>query len=454
MKFTLKTPDKDGNNTIIIKKPIATPFQILEDKIRIKLVYVPKQSYYWLIEDIIHKRKTSTHINITLDPETLDESENVKDSSIYQLLRMYIINSLNELDIENFKYNNELNPKESITEDIFYKHIGNIAEILHGYNENNIDDLKHEVGEFKDIYETGIEFIKNQERGEILQELKNNYSKRKNIGKSNLDLSFILTDYLKIEKQNNSHLLYRLYPDSKGYTAIELDSIHKEINELIGKNLVNTKDLETSLSHIPAKLKPEYDKIKFKNGVYDLKIFKFIEPDKPIFTMVDIDYNYNKKPYPTISEFLNSSLWQGNEKKTKQYVLGVKEIIGYLFLSGNQDEIMIFIVGVPGSGKSTTINLITSIFGKNKVSDMKPQDTERNIHVTAGLLGKLLNIMRDTDSKPVENIGLLKQMRGYDDLDVYPKGRDTIQIPKEEVPKNLLTSNKMPIFKNIDEAFQ
>jgi phage/plasmid-associated DNA primase len=201
-------------------------------------------------------------------------------------------------------------------------------------------------------------------------------------------------------------------------------------------------------------LKPEYDKIKFNNGILNFKNFKIIEIETPIFTLIDINYDYSKNEYLTISNYLNTSLKQVNNEKTAKYILGVKEIIGYLFCSGNPEEITIFIVGVPGAGKTTFTNLITDMFGNDKVSDMKPNDTERNIHVTSGLLGKHLNIMRDLDSKPVENIGLLKQMRGYESLDVNPKGKNIITIPKEEVPKNLISCNQMPIFKNIDDAFQ
>ena len=449
MKMTLKHDDK----VIDIKEPLMSPFQNLKDKITIALVYIPNDSYYWLIQNHMNNTKDYKVVYLKNDPEVLEDSEDVKNSSLYQVLRISIINQLNSLDIKDLKYELDLNPDESITEDIFYNHIGYIAEIIYNEKKNHINDLNNEVGIYKEILTDGIEFIRNEEIKDTIKDLRLNYKLRKNIGKSNLELSFIITDYLKIGKQYITSLLYQLDEKSNGYIAITNDSLHEQVNKLIGKNLVNENDLKTALSHPVANLKPVYNMIKFKNGILDFNNFKLMKSEDPIFTLVNIDYNYTKNDYPNITDFLNSSLWQGTQKDTKKYVLGVKELIGYLFCSGNQDEIMIFMVGIGGSGKSTITNLITTIFGNEKISDMKLQDPDKNIHATAVLLGKLLNIARDSDIKPVENTGILKQIRGYDPLDVNPKNKDTITIPKEEVAKFLLVSNLMPIFVNIDEAF-
>ena len=449
MKMTLK----HDNKVINIKEPLVTPFQNLEDKVSICLVYVPRNGYYWLIQDHVHNTRDYKAITLKDDPEILEDSENVRNSSLYQVLRMSIINSLNKLDIEKLKYELDLKPDESITEDIFYKHIGYIAEILYDLKDNHISDLKMEVGKFKEILNDGIEFIQNQDRKDKIKDLQVNYSKRKNIGKSNLELSFIITNYLKIGKHHINEFSYQLDEKSNGYNYIDENSLHTKIENIIGENLVNKNDLITALSHITAKLKPVYNMVKFNNCILDFNKFEKITTSNPIFTLVNIDLDYTKNDYPNIADFLNTSLWQGTQTDTDNYVLGVKEIVGYLLCSGNQDEIMIFIVGVRGSGKSTLTNLITDIFGINNISDMKLQDPDKNIHATATLLAKLLNIARDSDTKPVSNVGIYKQIRGFDPMDVNPKGKDTVTIPKEEVPKFLLVSNNMPIFLNIDDAF-
>jgi len=454
MELVLKHKNIHDNYVADIKEPLVSPWETLKNKISICLVYLPKKCYYWLIHDHINNKKDYKTVIMTSEPAVLEDSIDIKYSYMYQILRWNIVNKLNELDIEGLKYDLDLNPDETFEKEIAYKHIQYVNDVLYGYKNNCVGDLEDEMGDFKDIITDGRDFIKKKEEEEIIRDLQTNYTKRKKISKSNLDLSFLLTNHLKIGKQHITHLLYQLDEISNGYTSINFDLVHEQVNNLIGENLINTRDLETALSHSPAKLKPIYNMVKFNNCIMNYNTFELNETNESIFTVVETKYNYFNNEYPTITDFLTTSLAQETPEKTKKYILGVKELIGYLFCSGNQDQIMLFMVGVPGSGKSTLTNLISNIFGNEKVSDMKLQDPDKNTHATASLLGKHLNIARDSDTKPVENIGLLKQIRGYEDLQVNPKGRDIITIPKEEVPKFILVSNQMPIFKGIDEAFQ
>ena len=100
--------------------------------------------------------------------------------------------------------------------------------------------------------------------------------------------------------------------NSKNNKKVLLIILHEQINILIGKNLVNKKDLDTVLSHIVANLKPVYNIIKFKNCILDFNKFEVVENNDHIFTLVNIDLNYEKKPDPNITEFLH----QYNEIKS------------------------------------------------------------------------------------------------------------------------------------------
>ena len=55
------------------------------------------------------------------------------------------------------------------------------------------------------------------------------------------------------------------------------------------------------------------------------------------------------------------------------------------------------IMGSSGAGKSTLLNILTGIFGKDKISGISLQNLENDIHASSGFIGKHLNIIRDSD---------------------------------------------------------
>ncbi|MDR2831042.1 MAG: hypothetical protein LBB45_08450 [Methanobrevibacter sp.] len=222
MEIELQSEDKHGKKIISVTDPIVTPWQTLKDKIRLCLVYVPRNCYYWLIDNFKHDNKDYKSITLDTEPEKLENSDDVINSSLYKILRMSIVNHLNNLDIEDLRYRAELDPDEDLTEDIFYKHVGYINEVLYSYEKNCINELESEVSEFKDIIKDGREFIGNEDKKDLIKNLQSNYSKRANIGKSNLDLSFILTDYLKIGKHYITELIYKLDENSMVIVVLAL----------------------------------------------------------------------------------------------------------------------------------------------------------------------------------------------------------------------------------------
>ncbi|WP_225370454.1 DUF5906 domain-containing protein [Methanobrevibacter arboriphilus] len=149
---------------------------------------------------------------------------------------------------------------------------------------------------------------------------------------------------------------------------------------------------------------------------------------------------------------MKSSLNRRSSKLTNDYIKGLKEIIGYLFTSGNEEEILIFIVGIGGSGKSLLVNILSLIFGSHKIADLKIRDMNTS-HGTSSLVGKQINIVRDSDDTLVENMAILKQLSGNDDLQVNPKNRPHTIIPNKEVSKIIVMANEIPAFKKLDDAF-
>ena len=255
---------------------------------------------------------------------------------------------------------------------------------------------------------------------------------------------------------NNPYILDK---KSNGFNSIEIDDIVMQLDDDIfnHEDAIHTDDVAEALGFIADRRTPVYNIVKFPNCLYDISNFEVLKPTaEPIFTLTEVKYNYNPEAKgEKIQEFLKSSLHKEDEDKTdEEEVTAFLEMIGYLLTSGNKLNAFFIIAGIGGSGKGVATNLITHIFGTDKVGGLLLQElTPDNRFATAHLENKQVNIVRDSPEKPIDDTGLLKQITGYDDIPVEPKGKNKYMIPKEEVPDMILVCNNMPEFKNgIEEA--
>ena len=236
--------------------------------------------------------------------------------------------------------------------------------------------------------------------------------------------------------------------EATGYTFISLDDLIILLSEDLGANVVSNKDLIEAISSISSRLVPVHNIIKFPNLVYDISNFKVIDPKEPIFSLVECKYKYNPEAESTIlKEFLYSSLARETEEETEKTVNGLLQIIGYLFTSGNTYNILPILAGVSGGGKSVLTNILTQIFGKDKIADLGLQQMNKDPHGLASLSNKHLNFIRDSEGGLIEDNGNLKKLIGNEDIGVNPKYKPPYIIPKEEVPKTVLIANNIPKFR-------
>ena len=243
-------------------------------------------------------------------------------------------------------------------------------------------------------------------------------------------------------------------------SSTEIDDILMKLNENIFKNkdMIHTTDVKEALGFIADRRTPVYNIVKFPNCLYDMENFEVIKStDEPIFTLTEVKFNYNPEAKgEIIVNFLKTSLGRpdDSDEEIKEKINGFLEMIGYLLTSGNKLNSFFIIAGIGGSGKGVATDLIIAIFGPENVGGLQLQElTPDNRFATAHLESKQVNIVRDSPDKPIGDTGLLKQITGYDDVAIEPKGKDKYMIPKEEVPDMILVCNNIPKFKNgIEEA--
>lgn len=262
-----------------------------------------------------------------------------------------------------------------------------------------------------------------------------------------------LTKKYKIILRKNVGGMYQLDPIANGYSYKTHDDIITLLKEDFGDDLISDEDLKIATTFIGDRLEPQYNIVKFPNCIYDMETMEIIEPNEPIFTLIESQYNYNPNAKSTIlKDFLYSSLARDTEEETEKVVKGVKQIVGYFFTSGNPLNVIPILTGVAGGGKSVFTNILTSIFGSNKIADVSFQEMENNPHGTSALANKHLNFIRDSDDRIIETNSFFNKIMGYDDISCNPKFKDPYMLPKDEVPKTMLICNNIPKFRDYKQA--
>lgn len=291
--------------------------------------------------------------------------------------------------------------------------------------------------------------ITRNKKDDVIGELYNAFKIRKGVAKAQRDLGNYLNTECGIILRKNTHELYKLDFNSNGYNSTTVDEIIAELTGIFGENnLFNTNDVETAVDFISERLTPEYNIVKFSNGLYSMKEHKLIKPENPVFTLIESPFNYNPDAKPTyIKDFLYSSLAKATPEATEKYVKGVLEYVGYLFTSGNSRNILGWIIGIGGGGKSTFGNVIQAIFG-DKCADLDFSEIEKDSHSTSILVGNHLNIVREAETGTVENNKHYKILSGDEPIKVNPKNQHPYMLPPQEVPKSTMIANNIPKFKN------
>lgn len=313
----------------------------------------------------------------------------------------------------------------------------------------------------KQYFKNSDKFISSKKELTLEQELIKLFSSYNvNVRKSRQRLGHYFKEKgMILRKSTNTP--YLLDKNTNGYDSVDIDNLVIKLdNELFNnQDLVHSNDVKDAIGFVSNRQTPKYNIVKFNNCLYDMVNFKVISAnDEPVFTLIEVAHNYNPQAKgEKVEHFLETSLAKPSESEPseiEELKQGFLEMIGYILTSGNKLNAFFIIAGIGGAGKGVASNLITNIFGSDKVGRLQLQElTPDNRFATAHLENKQVNIVSDSPKKPIEDTGLLKSITGYDDIPVEPKGKDKYTIPKEEVPDMIVVCNNLPKFKDgIEEA--
>lgn len=186
--------------------------------------------------------------------------------------------------------------------------------------------------------------------------------------------------------------------------------------------------------------------ISLKNGIFDIKNFILIPPNKDFFVTYQIPVNYDPtKKCPSIDKFLS-------EIVSKEDIKTLIDIPAYCLMKSNLFKIFFIFVGEHDTGKSTYCDLLTAFLNKENVSAIPIQDIGQRFRST-GLIDKLANIVPDLPTKAIKEVGMVKALTGNTDL-IGAEIKNGKSFEFVNTAKLIFSCNELPrVSYDTDEAF-
>ena len=128
------------------------------------------------------------------------------------------------------------------------------------------------------------------------------------------------------------------------------------------------------------------------------------------------------------------------------------QIMGYLLIPSTKHRKFFVFVGSGANGKSTLMEVIVEMLGRNNVSHQSLHQLADSRFAAAELYGKLANTYADLDSSDIKSSGLLKQIVSGDSLQFEKKFKDPFSAPV--TARLLFSANRIPVIREESEAIR
>ena len=286
---------------------------------------------------------------------------------------------------------------------------------------------------------------------EVIYDIYNKYSKDEARQKAVSRL--VRTHEFAVDSKSDELLQY----DDK--TGVYEDDAEETIRKLLEKKLGKfNSEREASkiiykLKHHPKSQKdftPPHSKICVKNGVLDLS-----QPEKPNLRPHSPDYHFRARIGTEFDE--NADAPQFNQFIEEQVagrdIAKLQEFIGYIVCS--TDYILfdkaLMLVGQTAAGKSTFLDLITSLLGEDNTSHLSLQQMVDSPFALSKARNVYANFCNDLDDDSIKNVGRFKQLVSGDMVEANQKHEDHFRF--EMTAKQVYATNRIPTLEDADDAF-
>ena len=183
--------------------------------------------------------------------------------------------------------------------------------------------------------------------------------------------------------------------------------------------------------------------INFTNGMYNAKTGRLYQHDWTIYSTTQIPWSYTPDgdhgAGDEIEKFLNFAIPDPADREM------LLEYMGLCCTIDTRQQKMLIMCGEGGTGKSTLIKLLQEIVGKRNISNI-PMSKLSERFTAVFMMGKLLNSCADLEIDALDDVSLIKQLIGEDEIKAEHKGKSVFSF--ENFAKMLFSTNELPLVRN------
>lgn len=191
---------------------------------------------------------------------------------------------------------------------------------------------------------------------------------------------------------------------------------------------------------------PDFGQLAFNDMNFNMNTFEIEPHDKKKMTVLGLPHDTKdlSMPTPIWNDFLDTSLVHKQTKITDEPLVEfVQEMFGYFLLPGLKGSSAFFLVGDGSNGKSVMVKVLELIFGKEFCSSSSIQDLTMDKFRKASLVGKVINISNEEESKFIK-ADVLKALITGDTMTAEKKFGDPFTFTP--TTKFIFCTNEMPKF--------
>ncbi|MBS7398065.1 MAG: hypothetical protein KIG32_06565 [Ruminiclostridium sp.] len=237
-----------------------------------------------------------------------------------------------------------------------------------------------------------------------------------------------------------------------------LNGFIRKFVESVDPSILKTSDLQECRKLLYAVSDPETDDIfdsdadliVFNNGVLNVRTKEFGRHDPDVLSTVKLNMDYDPTAHgcSVTRKFLND-LCGGSAEWTNFLC----ELVGAVLSAAPLEKAkkIIFITGAPHSGKSQLISLLQRLLGSAHYCVCTPKDIETNKYASSDLYHKRLCGCSDLGFCDTNEVQLLKQISGGDNIRAEVKYGATFSFVYHGIL--LYACNELPKFAGADQAF-